>query len=508
MSRPPGRARVRQIDGQPGEEEEDDGSFYDACTKIRDDYEVYTGPRGIVNRIQEDITSHHYRQSASVSSASSSIVSAKVKAVCPATPSLNVLVVRTDFDKRVPVCATPDTGAFLTVINESILELLGIGKKSVKKSPLQLFHADGKSRLQSSGIITLNVSYLDKNATMDFVVAPGIKDQMLVYWHHMKELGLLSADFPGCVGTVQVKDSIEAIKADFDDRPMTIELRKDIPIVPLHVNVARPIPLHLALMAWIVVDGLAEAVGDVLGQECKRYEKRFEAFANSLQDGQLNQDEFRNNFYRFVTYPAKHHCKNLQRFGGRWIANRAWDGQKFACLDNFDKESLCIIYSFGLNRDWSFEQTFANLGCQVFGYDHTIKFPPLGKIISPNFTIYGLGVDKASHDQFTSLQDAMKKHNHEKSYIKYIKADIEGAELKVLPEWISSGILEHVEQIGFEFHIRAGNIRKFAQIIVDLKQQGFHLISFDPNAFVGLTNHQYQCFEVVFKKLEGNCFDF
>eukprot|EP00095_Tigriopus_kingsejongensis_P003414 snap_masked-scaffold1126_size61158-processed-gene-0.1 protein:Tk03414 transcript:snap_masked-scaffold1126_size61158-processed-gene-0.1-mRNA-1 annotation:"PREDICTED: uncharacterized protein LOC101063392" len=40
---------------------------------------------------------------------------------------------------------------------------------------------------------------------------------------------------------------------------MTIQLRQDVPIEPLHVNVARPVPLHLAPMARVLTDELLQA---------------------------------------------------------------------------------------------------------------------------------------------------------------------------------------------------------------------------------------------------------
>ena len=36
--------------------------------------------------------------------------------------------------------------------------------------------------------------------------------------------------------------------------------------------------------------------------------------------------------------------------------------------------------------------------------------------------------------------------------ISYLKVDVEGAEHKAISEWIRSGILDHVKQIGIEIH--------------------------------------------------------
>ena len=51
------------------------------------------------------------------------------------------------------------------------------------------------------------------------------------------------------------------------------------------------------------------------------------------------------------------------------------DGEKKVCLDDIRKsESPCIVYSFGLAYDWSFEKSMVKMGCRVFGYDPTISY--------------------------------------------------------------------------------------------------------------------------------------
>ena len=50
--------------------------------------------------------------------------------------------------------------------------------------------------------------------------------------------------------------------------------------------------------------------------------------------------------------------------GGKF--GRFYDGEKHVCLDNIDVEARnCLVYSFGLNRDWSFETQMLALGKTV-----------------------------------------------------------------------------------------------------------------------------------------------
>ena len=52
--------------------------------------------------------------------------------------------------------------------------------------------------------------------------------------------------------------------------------------------------------------------------------------------------------------------------GGRWDGD--WthqvDGDKFVCLDNLmeRRDGDCIVYSFGIANDWSFEDQMSTLG--------------------------------------------------------------------------------------------------------------------------------------------------
>ena len=80
-------------------------------------------------------------------------------------------------------------------------------------------------------------------------------------------------------------------------------------------------------------------------------------------------------------------CKVQKSIGGKWPTNNeleellSWckthgkcetwpqvDGVKKICLDNLlpaIKSDSCLVYSFGLADDWTFEEIMAHLGCKV-----------------------------------------------------------------------------------------------------------------------------------------------
>ena len=69
--------------------------------------------------------------------------------------------------------------------------------------------------------------------------------------------------------------------------------------------------------------------------------------------------------FNFTTYLLVANLKN-----GTRIIGGATDGEKFICLDNLIhdiKKEECLVYSFGIANDWTFEESMASLGCTVSG---------------------------------------------------------------------------------------------------------------------------------------------
>ena len=61
----------------------------------------------------------------------------------------------------------------------------------------------------------------------------------------------------------------------------------------------------------------------------------------------------------------------MKRIGGKWKSgkklNKQVDGDKFICLDKIiNSNSQCLIYSFGIANDWSFEDQMDKFGSLNF----------------------------------------------------------------------------------------------------------------------------------------------
>ena len=113
----------------------------------------------------------------------------------------------------------------------------------------------------------------------------------------------------------------------------------------------------------------------------------------------------------------------LKRIGGHWLDwptlnAHAIDGDKFVCMDNLIEGKPCLIYSFGIANDWTFEDFMDYRGCEIHAYDPTVDFPAKrGDHIS--FNKLGLGV--ATELTMDTLANILKKNGHSNTTIDYLK---------------------------------------------------------------------------------------
>ena len=91
--------------------------------------------------------------------------------------------------------------------------------------------------------------------------------------------------------------------------------------------------------------------------------------------------------------------------------------------------------------------------------------------------------------------------------------DIEGNELKRLPQWIDEGILNNIQQIGMEFHLSSEDMVKTHKFIRVLRflyfKENYRLISYEANGCAQNSNKAqsgkyYDLAEIVLKKVNDN----
>ena len=121
-------------------------------------------------------------------------------------------------------------------------------------------------------------------------------------------------------------------------------------------------------------------------------------------------------------------------------------------LLEYIRQNKCLIFSFGIDTDWTFEDIMDKLGCVVHAFDPTVVYPiARGKHIT--FAKLGVSAKPDMDKKLDTLSSILQKHNYQDSKIPYFKIDIEKAELEGLPAWLVSGTLNNVQQIATEIHL-------------------------------------------------------
>ena len=243
-------------------------------------------------------------------------------------------------------------------------------------------------------------------------------------------------------------------------------------------------------------------------------------YLEKIDFSKQTNDQIENALHAIIMDPADTVCKEKHRFGGSYRPSCHYvDGGKNACMDELTYDitnNECVIFSFGIANDWTFEDIMDNLGCTVFAFDPSVDFPSKrGRNIT--FEKLGVAAKKDKAKIMDTLGNILKKYHHENTKISYLKMDIEDSELTGLPQWLSDGALKNVQQIAAEVHLRGTETTiEFLKTIQRLYFEGdYRLISYEPNGcWYNLADKKkfYYLSEIVLKKvneehkvMEKNC---
>ncbi|XP_037068413.1 uncharacterized protein LOC119089703 [Pollicipes pollicipes] len=207
--------------------------------------------------------------------------------------------------------------------------------------------------------------------------------------------------------------------------------------------------------------------------------------------------------FSYITQPNSKTCGRVLRFGGMALMMRGMppieDGHKYVCVDDefsILRTDSCLVYSFGVSDDWSFDWDMESFGCMVYSFDPSINTTTGYQNGSIIFLQYGVG-DRdysAEHEwEIRTLDTFVERLKHAGRTIQYLKMDVENAEWQVLRQQVKRGrdstLFKNVEQLGIELHFfrnpatleNAAFYREVYASFLGLQQMGFYLFSYEPN---------------------------
>ncbi|EAU87466.2 hypothetical protein CC1G_02225 [Coprinopsis cinerea okayama7 len=186
-------------------------------------------------------------------------------------------------------------------------------------------------------------------------------------------------------------------------------------------------------------------------------------------------------------FPAAFNCPHeIERIGV------LGDGGKWTCgLSRLEHRKDCIVYSFGINNESSFEAEILERTnhCQIWGYDFSVpSFGPEIHLSLANRTHFS-DVGLAGEDQpggnppMYRLETLMKLNNH--THIDILKMDIEGWEFEslrtfILP-YVESGEALPIGQLQVEIHIWDKTFPEFLEWWTLLEASGLRPFWTEPN---------------------------
>lgn len=265
----------------------------------------------------------------------------------------------------------------------------------------------------------------------------------------------------------------------------------------------------------------------VLKKEDDKLIKQLKNFVKQQKNKELPDVEVVDQFYRVMAMPLQLPCTVGQVRGeATWYDScGSWEGETYVCLDNIHWDSVndqCIVYSFGMSHLMSFEKDMARANCTIHLYDphedldpnpsQHIFFKKEGLAHKTGKMALRLHQNSSKpHRQnllskttmpvkltkplpVKTLSEFLKENGDQDKEISYLRMDIEGEELEVIPEMIRSGALNNVRQLGIQLHTgsmtmrkkeRPPVLRKLLKAWNKMNDMGLQLISYLPNRCVG-----------------------
>ncbi|XP_046560362.1 probable methyltransferase-like protein 24 [Haliotis rubra] len=161
-------------------------------------------------------------------------------------------------------------------------------------------------------------------------------------------------------------------------------------------------------------------------------------------------------YWSFVS-PVEYKCKSLTAVGNWHL-----------CQDQpYAVKPPCLVYSFGIANDFSFDDAMGKIGCEVHSFDPSMHKEDHRR--SDRVTFHAMGLSGVDSDTFEARKDMyvkntqlwkirtlktiMKELGHEHRVLDVLKIDVEGHEWAVVKNIMEDGIFKKIRQFYLEWHL-------------------------------------------------------
>ncbi len=178
--------------------------------------------------------------------------------------------------------------------------------------------------------------------------------------------------------------------------------------------------------------------------------KELQQFQGMWQENFLSRKESAKHYYMYEYIQRMRRLLQVMDVsqGEYCRIGRQHDGG-YTMLDDF--QQCRVAYSIGICDDVSWDKDMANLGLDIYMYDHTIEGLPEENEHFHWSKIGLAGIYRQEMPQLRTLPMLLAENGHSETQDMVLKMDIEGAEWEVLAN-MDPAILQQFSQIAFEFH--------------------------------------------------------
>jgi len=144
-------------------------------------------------------------------------------------------------------------------------------------------------------------------------------------------------------------------------------------------------------------------------------------------------------------------CRKAIRLGKK--SDGGWD---MCLVPPFLPGSPCLIYSFGINNDFSFDDAASStFNCTIRAFDPSMKVKDHRR--GSNIYFYNIGLDGKNYVNkqgwnMMTFSSILEKFGESNKTIDYLKFDIELSEWPAIDSMIATGALSRVRQMAIEIH--------------------------------------------------------